>query len=266
MTGRARATPRAQEAQGAKVAGDATVARYHAHRAAFSRNPALRQLYQSWYGRVAGQLPARASGPVIELGSGPGLAREFMEDMLLSDVVRASWLDLMAAAEALPIGDETARALVMFDVLHHLPSPGRFFAEAVRVLRPGGRLVVCEPYVSAASYLVYRFLHEEGLDFRVQPFEQELDPGKDPFAGNQAVPTMLLVHGRAELQRRFPRLRVIHVETFAGPSYPASGGFSRPPLLPGRLWQALFATEARLPRFVWKWLGFRLLAVIEKAS
>ena len=51
--------------------------------------------------------------------------------------MRAPWHDREVSAEALPFADGSVGALVLFDVLHHLPSPRRFFDEAARVLRAG---------------------------------------------------------------------------------------------------------------------------------
>ena len=49
------------------------------------------------------------------------------------------------ALEALPIGDGEARpGAVLSLVLHYVPDPARAFAEAARVLRPGGRLLVVD--------------------------------------------------------------------------------------------------------------------------
>ncbi len=46
--------------------------------------------------------------------------------------------------EALPIDDATLDAATMMLVLHHLPSPGAAIAEAARVLKPGGRLLIVD--------------------------------------------------------------------------------------------------------------------------
>jgi SAM-dependent methyltransferase len=46
--------------------------------------------------------------------------------------------------EALPIDDGTLDAAVMMLVLHHLPSPASALAEASRVLKPGGRLLIVD--------------------------------------------------------------------------------------------------------------------------
>lgn len=242
-----------------------TLARFAAHQRAWQQNEALRALYASWYAKVRAALPDRALGRFVELGSGPGFAKHFIPELELSDVVKAPWHEHRISAEELPFPDQSLGALVLFDVLHHLPSPTVFMAEASRALKPGGRVVLCEPYLSALSYPVYRFFHEEGADPSVDPFSTLAgESNRDPFDGNQAVPTLMLVRGRAELERRFPALRVVSVERFAGPSYVASGGFSRRPLLPMVLWRALVAAEERLPAAAYRLLGFRLLAVLER--
>ncbi len=46
--------------------------------------------------------------------------------------------------EALPIDDGELDAAACVLVLHHVPDPGRALAEAARVLRPGGRLLVVD--------------------------------------------------------------------------------------------------------------------------
>jgi SAM-dependent methyltransferase len=237
-----------------------TLARFEEHRRAWAANAALRELYGRWYGLVRTQLPKE--GPWVEIGSGPGFARHFIPELELSDVVQAPWHDRQIDAGTLPFGDASVGALVLFDVLHHLPAPARFLGEAQRVLRAGGRLVVCEPYVSPLSYPVYRFLHEEGLELKADPLAETA--AGDPFDANQAIPTLLFERRPAELARRFPSLRLRSLERLAGLAYPASGGFSRRPLLPAPLWRALLALEDRLPDAAFRFVGFRLLAVLER--
>lgn len=52
-----------------------------------------------------------------------------------------------AAADgaALPFRDACFQTVFIRDLLHHVPTPERALAEAVRVLRPGGNLCVLEP-------------------------------------------------------------------------------------------------------------------------
>jgi ubiquinone/menaquinone biosynthesis C-methylase UbiE/DNA-binding transcriptional ArsR family regulator len=46
--------------------------------------------------------------------------------------------------EALPLDDASLDAATLLLVLHHIPDPGAVLHEAARVLRRGGRLVVCD--------------------------------------------------------------------------------------------------------------------------
>lgn len=54
-------------------------------------------------------------------------------------------LVVSADAAALPFADGAFAAVLIRDVLHHLPDPGQVLREARRVLAPGGRLTVIEP-------------------------------------------------------------------------------------------------------------------------
>jgi SAM-dependent methyltransferase len=240
--------------------------RFEAHRRAWQTNAALRALYAEWYGRVGAALPPASLGPRVELGSGPGFARDFIPDLLLTDVVGAPWHDRECSADALPFPDGGVGALVLFDVLHHLTAPRAFFAEATRALAAGGRIILCEPYVSPLSYPIYRWFHEEPLDLRVDPLATHGADDRDPFDSNQAIPTLMFGRGRPTFEAAFPALRIMSVEQLAGPSYPASGGFSRGPLLPGPLWSALHRVERWLPAAVIRQLAFRMLVVLEKSA
>jgi ArsR family transcriptional regulator len=46
--------------------------------------------------------------------------------------------------EALPLDNESLDAATLMLVLHHVPDPGAALLEAARLLRPGGRLLICD--------------------------------------------------------------------------------------------------------------------------
>jgi len=244
---------------------EGVLARFEALRRAWESNQPLRVLYRRWYLLMRDALPAQDLGPWIEIGSGPGFAREFIPELELTDIVKAPWHDRWVSADSLPFADRSVGALMLFDVLHHLAAPAIFFQEAARVLQSGGRIVLCEPYISPVSSVVYRFFHPEPVDMNARPLAEHGALDKDPFASNQAISTLLCRRdGQRELAGSFPMLKMVRFERLAGLSYPATGGFSRPPLLPGGLWRALLALEDRLPAAVYRLIGFRLLAVIER--
>jgi SAM-dependent methyltransferase len=246
-----------------------TLAHFEEHRQAWQRNPALRACYAYWYRRLRQLLPPPALGPWIEIGSGPGFAREFIPELELTDVVQAPWHARRLSAEAIAAASASVGALVLFDVLHHLAEPAKFFTEATRVLRPGGRIVLCEPFISPLSHWVYRHFHPEPVDMSVDPLSAtDSMAARDPFASNQAIPSLLFFHrpGQQAFARAFPQLEVVRRERLAGLSYPASGGFSRGPLLPLALWRILFALENGFPEFAFAVFGFRALVVLERRS
>ena len=198
---------------------------------------------------------------------GRGSRAQFIPDLELTDLVRAPWHDREASADALPFADASLGALVLFDVLHHLPAPARFFAEAVRVLRPGGRIVMCEPYISPLSYPVYKFFTTSRWTCApIRSPRSVADGARDPFDSNQAIPTLLFGRARGAFEAAFPALAIRGVELLAGLSYPASGGFSRGALLPWPAWSLLHRLESRLPGPVARLLAFRMLIVLERAQ
>jgi SAM-dependent methyltransferase len=245
-----------------------TLARFAEHRRVWDANPALRACYAQWYGRLRSALPPRELGTWVELGSGPGFAGELIPEMVLTDIVKAPWHARQVAAESLPFADGELGALVLFDVLHHVAAPAAFFAEAARTLRPGGRVLLLEPYISPLSYFIYHFLHPELVDMSADPLALPASGAgliKDPFVSNQAVPTLIFCRGQGRrFARMFPSLAVVRVVRLAGLAYPATGGFSRRAMLPFPLWRALFALENHLPELVFRLLGFRLFVVIER--
>jgi ArsR family transcriptional regulator len=66
-----------------------------------------------------------------------GAARARVRDLSNVELRRGS-------LEQVPLADATLDAAVMMLVLHHLPAPALALAEAARVIRPGGRLLIVD--------------------------------------------------------------------------------------------------------------------------
>ena len=238
--------------------------RLWAQRAAWDGRPLLRAIYAEWFERITQQL-SRAEGPTIELGCGIGAYKAFRAETVATDVVATPWTDAVVDAQRLPYPDSSVANLVLIDVLHHLPRPGRFLAEAERALRPGGRVVMVEPYCSPISTPLYRIFHSERTDLRVDPFGEREQSDRDPFESNQALPTLIFWRHLERFRALHPRLEVVRRERFALIAYPLSGGFSGRQLVPHRLLAVLRLAE-RVSRPLAPLAAFRCLVTLEKLT
>lgn len=236
--------------------------RQHAHRELWARKPVLREVYGHLYRRMAA---ACVPGLTIEVGGGSGNMREFAPDVLSFDIVHEPWLDFVADAQAMPLAAGCASNVVMFDVLHHIQYPVRFLREAVRVLRPGGRLVFVEPGITPVSSLFYRLFHEEPVDMSVDSLANgRIDLHKDPYDSNQALPTLLMTRHAARRAAAVPQLVPLQTRWLSLFAYPLSGGFKPWSMLSPALARRLLSLEDSLEQVVGRLLGFRLFAVLER--
>src|SRR5262249_28296347 len=140
----------------------------------------------------------RQKGVSVEVGAGPGFLKEMLSRLISTDVVWCPWLNAVADAQYLPFKPDSISNLVGLDILHHLEKPIRFLEDAERVLVPGGRVILVEPWITPFSYLVYRYLHQEDCDLRAHPLKDNAVrwiKEKKAFDGNQAIPYLLF--GRA---------------------------------------------------------------------
>ena len=192
--------------------------------------PFLRRIYLEWYANLISALPA-GEGEVLEVGSGAGFFAEVCPQVITSEVFLCPEVKTVMDARRLPFRDGALRAIVMTDVLHHIPEPEAFLGEAQRTLRAGGRILMIEPWVSGWSRLVYTHFHSE-------PFRPEASqwnfPSTGPLSGaNGALPWIIFSRDQERFRARFPALRVTRVEPFMPLRYLLSGGVSMRSLMPG---------------------------------
>ena len=246
------------------VAGQESADVIARRREIWAERPLTREIYRRSFAAIQSEM---SPGPrSVEIGGGSGMARDFLPGVLITDLVRTPHVDLVADALALPFAAATLDNLIGTDCLHHLPHPDRLFTEAIRVLRPGGRLILVEPFISPASRLAFALAHPEPVDLGADPLPQDGRPvfaSTGPFAANQAIPTLLFFTHRDRFAQRFPELKLRTCRRTSLIAYPLSGGFSAPSLVPRWLHGAVFALE-RLATPLAPLMAFRLLITLER--
>jgi len=231
------------------------------HKRIWENKPILRYLYANWYNEIIENLN---QGRTLEIGGGIGNLKNYLSNVVSTDIAKVPWLDAVADAQKLPFQNNSFDNIVLFDVLHHIENVTYFFNESERILNNGGRLVIMDPYISWMSWPVYHFLHPEPVDFSQDPFKGvSPDPQRKPFDSNQAMAKLIFEKGLKRFLNLYPGMALLKRKYCAFFAYPLSGGFDKPALLPTRMLKGLSNVEllfAPLGRL----LGFRILIVLEK--
>jgi SAM-dependent methyltransferase len=232
------------------------------YRQAWRKKAPLRRVYNDIYDRIAYFC---VPGVTVEIGGGIGQFKQRFPDLIATDIQLGPGLDLVADAQKLPFADGSISNIVMLDVVHHVEYPVLFLRETERVLRPGGRCIMVEPAITYGSSFFYRFVHQEPVRMRVDPFAEGLpSTDRDPYDSNQAIPTLLVTRHRARLPEKLPSLSIHEVQWFSFLAYPLSGGFKSWSLLTDGIARRLLGLEKSIEHFLGSTLGFRVLIVLEK--
>lgn len=225
-----------------------------------SRKPLVRRIYDDWYRLIRARVPD-GEGAVLELGSGSGYLRKFIPDVIQSEVFVCSNADIVLDACHLPIASGALKAIVMTDVFHHIPRAEAFLREAARCLRPGGRIIMIEPWVSLWSKLIWK-LHPE-------PFVPETCNWEFPKAGplsgaNIALPWVVFVRDRKLFAEKFPEFAVDEVLPMMPISFLVSGGLSFRSPFPASAYPVMTRIERTLSRWMSDVGMFALFRVVRK--
>jgi SAM-dependent methyltransferase len=216
------------------------------HRRILASRPMIRGVFEDFYRRVRA-LDERYFGATeglrVELGSGSSMLKDYYPDTVTSDIMPAPHLERVLDAMQLDLPDENVRALYGINCFHHFPDPSRFFAEIARVVRPGGGVILIDPYFGALAGLIYANLFREETFDRSGP-GWRADEQRDRERANQALSYVVLFRDRARFLAENPELEIPHTEVMTNyVRYLLSGGLNFRQLAPTAATGALRVLE-----------------------
>jgi SAM-dependent methyltransferase len=228
------------------------------NRARLGANKNLLFWYRELYRDQFRDLPDPQTLSILEVGSGTSPLKQFLPNVITSDVLDLDYLDLVFDCHEIDkfdaIKDNSIDVITLTNVLHHLKSPIAFLNRAARKLKSGGTVIATEPFFSVLSTPIFKYLHHEPVDFRIS--EPELGKVQGPLASaNIALPWLIFFRRREWLQRLSKSFDIATLSTrpFSALSYMATGGISRRLPIPQFLYRAFFSVDLAfgrcLPRF-----------------
>jgi SAM-dependent methyltransferase len=232
----------------------------------WNKKPLLRTIYRDFHKIIAMQLSELDNPCVVELGSGIGNIKEVIPNCLRTDLFPNPWIDQVENAYALSFGDGALSDLILFDVFHHLRHPGTALGEFERVLRPGGRVLIFDPFISLLGAVVFGALHPEPIgwgNYIDWNAPQGWSSQNSDYYAAQGNATRIFF-GRLD-KTLLKNWTVVSRQRFAAFSYVASGGYSGPQLYPERSY-AFMQNIDRILDQVPPLFATRTLVVLEKKS
>jgi SAM-dependent methyltransferase len=190
----------------------------------------LYKIYLEWYQSIFAKISIDIPGRILELGSGGGFLGEIFPEVIKSDIIYLSNIDVIVDAHKLPFRLNSLRAIVMTNVLHHIPQPDTFFRSAARCVRPGGRITMIEPWVTTWSRFVYTKLHHEPFDPNVKEWQF---PSQGPLSGaNSAIPWIIFQRDKDKFIQLFSEWSILEIKLIMPFRYLVSGGVSLRSFMP----------------------------------
>jgi SAM-dependent methyltransferase len=214
------------------------------------KKPFLKRLYIDFYRQFEKAVTEPEKKVLVELGSGGGLIKEVIANVITSDILELPSVDKVFSATNMPFEEMSVDAFFMFDVLHHITNPRGFFKEALRCLKTGGKIVMIEPANTLWSRFIYKNFHHELFDTQANWELQStgrLMAEIGPLShGNGAIPWIIFSRDRQVFEREFPSLKVVRISNHTPLRYLLSGGLTLRQLAPSFTYPLIKAIEYAL--------------------
>jgi SAM-dependent methyltransferase len=210
---------------------------------------------------------------ILEIGAGAGISRNFLSSKYLTQTdllfFPKSGVKSKVDAQNLPFRDNFFDSAFAVDAIHHIPKPHLAILELCRVVKPGGVIVIVEPYVSFFSYLFYKLFHFENITWKYQINIEADSVSNLASEGEQSVLQALLNNQNfINLLENNPRKLVTICRKYISPiSFLLTGGLTRPIPISNKIISVATKFESYIPQAIMQFIAFRqilILSIVEK--
>ena len=224
-------------------------------------SPPLHAYFSNVYKQIGSEI--ENFNPVLEIGAGAGISEIFLTQKILrTDFFSFPEYGVRGdcPAEELPYQNSTFEAIIMIDALHHISNLDQAFNEFIRVMKPGGKIVIFEPWVSVLSFLPYKLFHHESTSWKHRPSRRQTL--NDPSHGDQGVSRYIILD--ESFGAKFAtRIRITRLEFMSPVTFYLTGGVSSPSHFSEKLLKKLIMIEKKIPQCLMKLIAARVMMSFE---
>jgi hypothetical protein len=186
--------------------------RLEIHKEILLEKPMLKEVFSEFY-RLCYTLDNRyftGIGKRIEIGAGVSFFKDCYPEVISSDLMEASHLDMIIDAQQMNLSDHSIRSIYGINCFHHFSEPDLFLNELERVLTPGGGCILIEPYYGLlAKEFFKRVFASEHFNNRQKSWCSTYNNISVMTGANQALSYIVFVRDRKEFQSKHPHLDII---------------------------------------------------------
>jgi SAM-dependent methyltransferase len=206
--------------------------RFEACRAMILGKPSLKAFYEDIYSRYRSVAKSQdlPRGSLVEIGSGAGFAKDFVPEIITTDIINYPGIDQVIDGREMPFESGSVAAFFLVNCLHHIPDAESFFREVDRCLAPGGVALIIDQHHGWISRWVLRYAHHEPYNPNAAEWKFE---STGPLSGaNGALSWIIFQRDKSLFTQRFPKLHVVSYNPITPLFYWLCGGLNPWTLIP----------------------------------
>jgi glycosyltransferase involved in cell wall biosynthesis len=227
--------------------------------------PSVQVYLKSLYGRVENEIKLDAE--YLEIGAGAGISKDFLKEYRIqrTDFMSSEHEEIRGGvdAHALPYKNDEFDGVLLFDALHHFEMPLSAMKECLRVTKPGGKIILIEPYVSLFSYPIYKFFHFEKTSWTYR-FDRLDGAQSGPEQGDQGISKAILKSLKYSKTQKLKGFSSWNYSLITPFSFFLTGGATSPLKIPSSVIKFAIMIENRIPKNLMRFIAARIFMVFRK--